>query len=199
DSGASSPRSGSRRPALRRVRSTPAGAHLRGCRRRGSAGSGRGRLGGRAARSLPACRWRLLVREKMRGVASVRQSRLDSVRQPGAGDVHRQDCPAVPPDLKPQITLVFFTGTPDLNVRLVEKMRDVRSDLPIWVVSDFPPEDKNLHWIRYRPRHGFWENLRRCREAVRDCEVRFAAVILVPNVPFRRLRAIAMLLFPRGF
>ena len=43
------------------------------------------------------------------------------------------------------------------------------------------------------------ENLRRCREELRGYEIRLAGVMLVPNVPFRRMRLLALALSPRGF
>ncbi len=107
--------------------------------------------------------------------------------------------PTVDLALNSAIKLAFLSGTPELNRELVARMRGLYPELPLWVVSDFPPEDPALPWVRYRASRGFFENLRRCRRAVRGHSVRLAAVMLVPNVPFRRLRAIALALSPRGF
>jgi GT2 family glycosyltransferase/glycosyltransferase involved in cell wall biosynthesis len=101
--------------------------------------------------------------------------------------------------LKSQIKLAFLSGTPELNRKLIEHMRAMLPEAPLWVVSDFPPEDESLPWIRYRQRRSLVENLGRAREAVRGYDVRLAAVMLVPNVPFRRMRAVALLLAPRAF
>jgi GT2 family glycosyltransferase/glycosyltransferase involved in cell wall biosynthesis len=109
---------------------------------------------------------------------------------------------AAPPPhltLKPQIKLVFLSGTPDLNRELILRVRGLFPELPLWVVSDFPPENPALPWIRYRARRSFIENLRRVRDAVQGQDVRLAAVMLVPNVPFRRMRAVALALSPRAF
>ena len=103
------------------------------------------------------------------------------------------------PDLKPKIKVAFASGTDELNRRLIEQMRAIFPELPLYVVSDFPPEDQDLIWIRYRINRGFMENLWRCREALRDRSVQLAAVMLVPGVPFRRMRLMALLLSPRGF
>ncbi|MBS1855826.1 MAG: glycosyltransferase [Acidobacteria bacterium] len=97
------------------------------------------------------------------------------------------------------IKLAFLSGTPELNRELLLRMRALYPDLPLWVVSDFPPEDPALPWIRYRVSRGFFDNLRCCREAVRGRSIRLAAVMLVPNVPFRGMRAVALALSPRGF
>ena len=100
--------------------------------------------------------------------------------------------------LNSKIKLAFASGTEDLNRRLIEHVRALYPELPLWVVSDFPPEDPGLKWIRYRVNRPFAENLRRCREELRGHEIRLAAVMLVPNVPFRRMRLLALALSPRA-
>jgi GT2 family glycosyltransferase/glycosyltransferase involved in cell wall biosynthesis len=101
--------------------------------------------------------------------------------------------------LNPKIKLAFASGTEDLNRRLIEHLRALYPELPLWVVSDFPPEDPSLKWIRYRINRSFAENLRRCREELRGHTIRLAGVMLVPNVPFRRMRLLALVLSPRAF
>jgi hypothetical protein len=101
--------------------------------------------------------------------------------------------------LKPKIKVAFASGTDELNRRLILQMRAIFPEPPLYVVSDFPPEDQDVKWIRYRVNRGFMENLRRCREELRGVSIRLAAVMLVPGVPFRRMRLIAILLSPRGF
>ena len=101
--------------------------------------------------------------------------------------------------LNPKIKLAFASGTDGLNRRLIEHLRAIYPELPLWVVSDFPPEDAALKWIRYRVNRPFAENLRRCREELRGHTIRLAGVILVPNVPFRRMRLLALVLSPRAF
>jgi GT2 family glycosyltransferase/glycosyltransferase involved in cell wall biosynthesis len=101
--------------------------------------------------------------------------------------------------VKPKIKIAFLSGTPELNRLLIEHTRAIYPELPLWVVSDFPPEDSSLPWIRYRISHSFSENYGRCREALSGYQIRIAAVMLVPNVPFRRMRLLALALSPRGF
>ena len=101
--------------------------------------------------------------------------------------------------LHPKIKIAFASGTDDLNRRLIEHLRALYPELPLWVVSDFPPEDGALKWIRYRVNRSFAENLRHCREELRGHTIRLAGVMLVPNVPFRRMRLLALVLSPRGF
>ena len=101
--------------------------------------------------------------------------------------------------LNPKIKIAFASGTDPLNRRLIEHLRALYPDLPLWVVSNFPPEDPSLKWIRYRVNRTFAENLRRCREELRGHDIRLAGVMLVPNVPFRRMRLLALVLSPRAF
>jgi GT2 family glycosyltransferase/glycosyltransferase involved in cell wall biosynthesis len=101
--------------------------------------------------------------------------------------------------LNPKIKIAFASGTDPLNRRLIDHLRALYPDLPLWVASNFPPEDPSLKWIRYRVNRSFLENLRRCREELRGHEVRLAGVMLVPNVPFRRMRLLALVLSPRAF
>jgi GT2 family glycosyltransferase/glycosyltransferase involved in cell wall biosynthesis len=102
-------------------------------------------------------------------------------------------------NLKPKIKVAFASGTDELNRRLIERMREIFPELPLWVVSDWPPEDGDLKWIRYRVNGSLIENLARSRAELAGFEVRLAGVMLVPDVPFRRMRLMALLLAPRGF
>lgn len=75
-------------------------------------------------------------------------------------------------------------------------MRGIMPELPLWVVSEFPPECRDLKWIRYQVDRPLRHNLGRCRAALRARSVRLAAVMLTPNVPLRRLRAMAFFIAP---
>jgi len=99
--------------------------------------------------------------------------------------------------LKPKIKVAFASGTDELNSRLIERMRAAFPELPLFVVSDFPPPESDLHWVRYRG--GLFENLARCQSAFRGKSIRLAGVLLVPNVPFRRMRLLALILAPLYF
>jgi glycosyltransferase involved in cell wall biosynthesis len=99
--------------------------------------------------------------------------------------------------LKQKIKVAFASGTDDLNVRLIARMREIFPLLPLYVVSDFRPADKDLYWVRYQG--GILENWARCRSAFRGKSIRLAGVLLVPNVPFRRMRLLALILAPLYF
>jgi glycosyltransferase involved in cell wall biosynthesis len=99
--------------------------------------------------------------------------------------------------LKPKIKVAFASGSDDLNARLIAHMRELFPELPLYVVSDFRPADNDLHWVRYQG--GMLENWARCRSAFRGKSIRLAGVLLVPNVPFRRMRLLALMLAPLYF
>jgi glycosyltransferase involved in cell wall biosynthesis len=99
--------------------------------------------------------------------------------------------------LKPKIKVAFASGTDDLNERLLGRMRNIFPELPLYVVSEFPPAASGAVWVRYRG--GFFENLARCRSTFRGKSIRLAGVLFVPNVPFRRMRLLAFILAPLYF
>ena len=99
--------------------------------------------------------------------------------------------------LKQKIKVAFASGTDELNERLIARMREFFPDLPLYVVSEFRPADNDLHWVRYQG--GILENWARCRGAFRGKSIRLAGVLLVPNVPFRRMRLLALILAPLYF
>ena len=101
--------------------------------------------------------------------------------------------------MHPPVKIVFASGTDNLNRRLIAEMRALYPELPLWIVSDFPPEDKDLKWLPYHINRTFRENLARCRAALAGRTIRLAGVMLVPNVPFRRMRLLALVLSPKGF
>jgi GT2 family glycosyltransferase/glycosyltransferase involved in cell wall biosynthesis len=105
--------------------------------------------------------------------------------------------------LNPKVKVAFASGTDDLNSRLIGFMRGLFPELPLLVVSEFPPAAESgqpeVTWVAYRPNRGFFENLARCRGALRDKSIRLAGVLLVPNVPYRRMRLLALVLAPLQF
>ncbi|MCS7314412.1 MAG: glycosyltransferase [Bryobacterales bacterium] len=96
--------------------------------------------------------------------------------------------------MKLPVLVVFATGTEELNSELIRRFQALEKSLPLYVVSEFPPPEGR--WIPYHPLQGFWLNWRRCRAALRGRHIRFAAVMLAPNLPYRRLRVIAFLIAP---
>ncbi|MEK7408172.1 MAG: glycosyltransferase, partial [Acidobacteriota bacterium] len=99
--------------------------------------------------------------------------------------------------MKPAVKVAFATGDDSLNRQLIDRLKALYPELPLYVVSEFPPAEGP--WIPYHPLRGFRENLARCRAPLRGKRIRLAGVLLQPNVPYRRLRLIALLLSPLGF
>jgi GT2 family glycosyltransferase/glycosyltransferase involved in cell wall biosynthesis len=103
-----------------------------------------------------------------------------------------------------RIKVAFASGPDDLNRALVERMRALFPELPLYVVSEFPPAEWGAaagaaEWIPYHVSRSFAENLARCRAAWRGKRVRLGGVLLVPRMPYRRMRAIALAVSPAGF
>ena len=99
--------------------------------------------------------------------------------------------------LPERIKVAFASGTEQLNARLIERMDALFPELPLYVVSEFPP-DRGV-WVPYHPNRGFGENYARCRATFRGKLVRLAGALLVPRRPYHRMRLIALLTSPAGF
>ncbi|MDQ6663092.1 MAG: glycosyltransferase, partial [Acidobacteriota bacterium] len=95
------------------------------------------------------------------------------------------------------IKIVFASGSDDLNPWLIDEIAGIYPDLPLFVVSEFPPH--RGEWIPYHVHRTLRENLAACRAAVHGRKIRLAAVMLQPNMPYRRMRLIALLMSPVGF
>jgi GT2 family glycosyltransferase/glycosyltransferase involved in cell wall biosynthesis len=93
--------------------------------------------------------------------------------------------------LKPKIQIAFASGSEDLVPTLLERMRAIRPDLDLWVVSEFAVEAER--WIPYHPGRTWRQNLDLCRWAFREHEVVLAGMILQPRMPYWSMRLIALL------
>jgi glycosyltransferase involved in cell wall biosynthesis len=102
------------------------------------------------------------------------------------------------PRRKPYIKVAFASGSDELNARLIERMRRDFPELPLYVVSEFPPAGDDLHWVRYELGLAF-DNLGRCRAAFRGKSIRLAGVLVVPNPPIPAMRLLALWLAPLYF
>ena len=95
------------------------------------------------------------------------------------------------------VKVAFASGTRELNPQLVDRLADIYPELPLYVVSEFAPHRGT--WIPYHPYRTWRDNKDACRAALAGKKLRLAAVILVPNMPYRRMRLLALLLSVRGF
>ncbi len=101
--------------------------------------------------------------------------------------------------MKSRVKVAFASGTDELNARLIDHMRALFPELPLYVVSEFAPDDPDVKWVPYHVNRSFAENFARCRAALRGHSIRLAGVLLVPNVPYRRMRLLALILAPLYF
>jgi glycosyltransferase involved in cell wall biosynthesis len=101
------------------------------------------------------------------------------------------------PHLSNLVKVAFASGTKDLNPQLVDRLAEIYPELPLYVVSEFAP--RRGEWIPYHPYRSWRENLDACRAALEGKTIRLAAVLLVPRMPYRRLRLMALVLSVRGF
>src|SRR5258708_22864277 len=76
-------------------------------------------------------------------------------------------------------------------------MEKLYPELPLIVVSEFPPE--HSRWIPFPLSRGFQDNLALVRWHFRNKRVRLSAVILQPRMPYWRMRLVGFLLFPWNF
>jgi GT2 family glycosyltransferase/glycosyltransferase involved in cell wall biosynthesis len=76
-------------------------------------------------------------------------------------------------------------------------MQKLFPDLPLVVVAEFPVA--GVRWIPYPAGRSFLENYSLFRWHFRGQSVRLCAVVLQPQVPYRRMRWMAFLLAPRNF
>jgi hypothetical protein len=90
--------------------------------------------------------------------------------------------------LKDAVKVLFASGSEDLIPTAIEHMRDLFPEIPLEVVSEFPPE--NARWVPFPMRRGFWENMARCRAHFHGKHVRLSAVILQPRMPYWKMRAV---------
>ncbi len=99
--------------------------------------------------------------------------------------------------MQEKVKVLFASASPDLIPEAAARLRAMFPELDLYAVSEFPVD--GAHWIPYRPARGLAANLALCRASLAGKQVRIAAVILQPAVPFRRLRLIGFLISPWYF
>jgi GT2 family glycosyltransferase len=100
---------------------------------------------------------------------------------------------ASPIDLTP-VKVLFASGSDAVAARTLEEFKTIFPDLPLVVVSEFPPSEGE--WIRYHIRRRWSENLALVRSRLRGRSIRIAAMILEPRTPHRAMRLLALRLSP---
>jgi O-antigen biosynthesis protein len=93
-----------------------------------------------------------------------------------------------------RVKVAFASASDRLLPGFLERMATLAPELELFVVSEFRPPVGS--WVPYRIDRGWLNNYRRCREALKGYRIAYAGIVLEPRAPYRRLRAIAMLLSP---
>ena len=99
--------------------------------------------------------------------------------------------------MRETVKVLFASGSEDLIPTAIEHMRELFPEIPLVVVSEFPPRD--VTWIPFPVSRGLWENFALLRWHFRGRRIRISAVILQPRMPYWRMRCIAFLLSPWNF
>jgi GT2 family glycosyltransferase len=99
--------------------------------------------------------------------------------------------------LNETVKVLFASGSEDLIPTAIEHMEKLYPELPLIVVSEFPPQ--HSRWIPFPLSRGFRDNLALIRWHFRNKRVRLSAVILQPRMPYWRMRLIGFLLSPWNF
>ncbi len=93
-----------------------------------------------------------------------------------------------------RINLAFASGSHALNPEFLERVRQLYPDLPLYVVSEFPPVVGT--WIPYDVLRSLEENRDRCRAAIAGKSIQHCSVLMDRKVPHRKLRFLAFLVAP---
>lgn len=88
------------------------------------------------------------------------------------------------------VLVAVASGSEDLFETLVEKMREIRPELPLYLISEFKVE--GARWIPYHPGRTFEQNLASCEAALAGKRIEFCGLILQPRMPYWRLRRLAL-------
>lgn len=97
-----------------------------------------------------------------------------------------------------RILLAFASGSEDLIPTFLDNFQAVAPDLPLWIVSEFPPPDshKHLRWIPWFLGRTLSQNRARLHDALRGVAVAYTGVILQPRMPYWPMRLAALLAAP---
>ncbi len=87
-----------------------------------------------------------------------------------------------------RIKLAFATGSDDLIATLLEKMAGLFPDVPLYLVSEFPPPGAGVPWIRWYPAKDVSENMARVAAATAGKDVVLVGIILQPRMPYWAMR-----------
>jgi GT2 family glycosyltransferase/glycosyltransferase involved in cell wall biosynthesis len=90
------------------------------------------------------------------------------------------------------VQVAWLTGTQDANTEFVNHLKRLHPNLPLIAIAEFPVEQ--ARWIPFHPRRALSENFQAIAASLRGEQVQTASMILMPQVPYGRLRLIAVAL-----
>jgi GT2 family glycosyltransferase/glycosyltransferase involved in cell wall biosynthesis len=88
------------------------------------------------------------------------------------------------------VKVLFGSGSEPLIRTALEALRTTRAELPLLVVSEFPPPSGE--WIPYHIQRSLRENRELIREKLAGRLIAVSAVILEPHRPYAKLRALGI-------
>jgi GT2 family glycosyltransferase/glycosyltransferase involved in cell wall biosynthesis len=97
-------------------------------------------------------------------------------------------------DLTGPVKVLFASGSDAIIAQTLEAFKGIFPELPLVVVSEFPPSEGE--WIRYHIRRDSSDNYELARSRLGGRKIRIAALILEPRTPHWRLRLLAIRLAP---
>ncbi len=95
------------------------------------------------------------------------------------------------------VKVLFASASGPVIERTLEEFRSILPDLPLVVVSEFPPPEGE--WIPYHILRSWSDNYALVRARLGGRTMRISAVILEPRTPHWRLRALGFRLAPLRF
>ncbi|GEM_PF-373610 len=103
-------------------------------------------------------------------------------------------------DLQSQtrILLAFASGSEDLIATFLDNFHSVAPELPLYVVSEFPPpaSHKHVRWIPWFLGRTIAQNRARINDAMRNNSIAWCGIILQPRMPYWPMRLAALLTAP---
>jgi GT2 family glycosyltransferase/glycosyltransferase involved in cell wall biosynthesis len=90
------------------------------------------------------------------------------------------------------VKVLFASGSDAVNALVLERFKAIHPELPLVVVSEFPPREGE--WIPFHIRRSWQENRDLARWRLRGRTLRYGAVILQPSIPHWPLRRLGLAL-----
>ena len=90
--------------------------------------------------------------------------------------------------------VLFASGSEAVIAQTLREFRDIFPEVPLVVVSEFPPPE--AEWIPFHIRRKWSENYALVRSRLKGRSIRVAAIILEPNTPHWPMRFLGMAIAP---